>query len=154
MSDSASGILAYGYDLGGDNDWKLEGASEYGEYNFPWLVEDYSWQESAERILLSKIVKFDEKWEDVWRTSAQDWFHKRLADAMKKLRVEIVRYGTYNDDRYILATKAFTADDYDCMVVELATDHAAAGILDVALAALDIVPTQQEPKWILASFYG
>jgi hypothetical protein len=157
MSGS-EGILAYGYDLGGPETWKLKNASEYGYYDFPWLTDfdEDDWEETAYQVLLAKIVGFTETLEQAYQKGTNKTFHERKDAALKKLRVQIVRYGYGPGDQidFILATTAFEVDDYGSEVIDISFDHAAAGILDVALAALEITPLQEEPKWILASYYG
>jgi len=156
MGMDPHGILAYGYDLGTGENWKLVGAGEYGDYDFPWWNDDSpgGWAETAKTVLLAKLAGFTETWDQVYKTPRQDGFGKRLGLAELKLRVEIVEYGTSEYCGYILATTVLESDDYDATPVEISFDHAAAGILDVALAALEITPIQKEPKWILASYYG
>lgn len=150
MGDSSTGILAYGYDLGGSEHWDLEGAGEYGQYEFPWYNENInmSWKDQAENVLLVKIINFLERYE------VGTGYYNRRDEAIKKLRVEFAQYGTGDYKGYILATTVHQAYDYGADVIEISLNHAAAGILGVALAALNIVPVQKEPKWILASYYG
>jgi len=149
MSDSPSGILAYGYDLGGkEAGWKFS-----VQYNTP-LKTNLSLSldiEKAERILLAQIVDFTETWE----TTQQNGFHTREKEAKQKLGIEFVRYGSWDYSGYILASTIHMTNDWGhAKVIEISLDHSAAERLDRALRTLGIMPEQTEPKWILTSFYG
>lgn len=100
MGMDPNGILAYGYDLGGPEHWRLN-KPEAG------------------------------------------------------LGIQIVDYGSDGYRGYILCTTSFSSPDYDAMIVEPnLIDHSAADRLYRALEVLEIEPTQAEPRWILASYYG
>lgn len=150
MSNRPSGILAYGYDLGGrGKGWKLIGASEYGDYDFPWYnIQHQDWENQALNLLLKSIVGFDQ----VWVHGIE--YHKQFKAACDKLRMLIVMYGSFDYPGYILTTDLFKTPDWDSKIVRPFLDHSASEILDVGLAALGIQPTQSQPEWILASFYG
>jgi len=157
MGMRPKGILAYGYDLGGPEAWKLQGADEYGEYEFPhWYNPDSEdgFEEQATNRLLYRLTGFDETWGDVYGTPQAEDFYHRQAVELKKIRVELVMYASADEPGFVLATQSFVSPNWASCPVEISTDHAAAGILDVALAALEIQPLQEEPKWILASYYG
>lgn len=153
MSSSPRGILAYGYDLGGPEGWKLENCDQYGNFEFSWynrFDQLGSWMGHAELQLLT-IVGFTED-NDVPREPGH---YQRKREAQEKLRVELVAYGSYDYPNYILAVKpVLTVDDRGAKPVEINLDHQAAHELEKALMALGITPVQQYPKWILACFYG
>ena len=126
MGNSSVGTLAYGYNIGGEDvGWKIEGADEFGSYQFPMLEDNDTFLEWA-RDVLNRIGS----------------------------EVVIVQYGTYEFPGFILATRIHKAYDFGAKAVNIDIDHHAAGELDRALEALKIVPKQVEPKWILASIYG
>ena len=65
MGQSTNGILAYGYDLGGEEGWKLQGLGEYDElpaldWYDPDNEEGDDLQSAAERRLLVEIAGFTE----------------------------------------------------------------------------------------------
>lgn len=142
MSSSPKGILAYGYDLGGeDSGWKF------------YLSTDESVSidiKKAEQILLTQIVGFTETWE----TRKDNEFHDRLKIAKEKLGISFVYYCSYDYPSYVLATQVFEANDWGSKPIKPYLDHSAFDRLERALNILGIVPNQAEPSWILASFYG
>lgn len=156
MGQSTDGILAYGYDLGGDEGWKLEGLGEYGEFpELPWLDEDEGFQESAERRLLAEIAGFTEEW-----SPGKDGYWERKEAAEARVGVKFDSYCSGDYPMFLLATKVITVHRgsvKDIDMLALAAEPAANGWdakLRAALAALGITPQQSEPRWLLASYWG
>lgn len=130
MSDRPGGILAYGYDLGGRDDWK-----------FPANSKNLLWWNSSSKSFETNLL-------DRLNIVIQ-------ANKLKPLDVQVVIYGSWSYPRYILASSVHTADDWGtARVIEISLDHSAAQRLGDACEILGIEPQQSEPKWILASFYG
>lgn len=128
MGSSSVGILAYGYDIGGqDVGWRIEGADELGSYQFP--LREHNSDETFLEWARDVLDRIDSE-------------------------VVIVQYGTYDFPGHILATKLHKAYDYGAKMVSIDIDHHAASELDRALEAFKIVPKQIQPEWILASLYG
>lgn len=157
MGNSPSGILAYGYDLGGpEAGWKVTGAEKYGDYRFPWYSpeKDYSWGEKAEELLLAELTGLTAKYED---NKPDEFYDARAREARKKLKVEIVTYGSYDYPGYILAVKPHLyVYDWEAKAIPQFdfSYHESNQELDKALRVLGITPTQQDPQWILACMYG
>lgn len=160
MGQSTNGILAYGYDLGGEEDWKIQGVGEYSELpDLDWFdpenEEGDDFQSAAERRLLAEIAGFTEEW-----SSGNEGYFEREREAKGRLGVE---FGTYCSGEYpmfLLATKVITVRRGYIETIDMA-DLAVAPTregwddkLRVALAALGITPTQEQPKWLLCSYWG
>lgn len=157
MSTSTDGILAYGYDLGGSEGWKLQGCGEYGELpELPWFNEesDDDFQSAAERRLLAELADFTET---DWQV---DGYFARERDAKAQLGVKVDTYCSGEYPEFLLATKVITVHRGDVKHIDM-TELAAApeangwdDKLQAALAALGITPTQENAKWLLASYWG
>jgi hypothetical protein len=158
MGQSTNGILAYGYDLGGDEEFKVQGVGEYGELKLDWYdpeAEDGDdFQAAAERRLLV-ASGFTETYED----GRPDYFGRESA-AKEALGVEFESYCSGDYPMFVLAAKALTAYRGDCDVIDMAalSDPAVlAGYdekLSAALAALGLTPVQEAPAWLLCSYWG
>lgn len=150
MSIDPKGILAYGYDLGGqDEGWEIENVDS------GFTIDE----EVLQEILLDKLIGFNEKYPlHSSRVKDRQEYNERRKAAEEKLGIELVRYGSYDYPSWILATKVFRAPDYGSMIIPriknsrfFVESHVK---LNTALDALDFKPNQAEPSWILASFYG
>ncbi|MGW1950116.1 hypothetical protein ACWCRC_38155 [Streptomyces sp. NPDC001940] len=160
MGQSTNAMLAYGYDLGGEEEWKLEGLGEYGELpELPWFNEDDGegdgFQEAAERRLLAEITGFTETW-----SPDSDGYFDRERAAKARLGVQFDTHCSGDYPMFLLATKVITVhrgsvDEIDMMA--LATEPEANDWdekLHTALHALGITPTQEKAQWLLCSYWG
>lgn len=160
MGQSTNGMLAYGYDLGGEEEWKLQEAGEYGELpNLPWFDEEDEdgdgFQEAAERRLLAEIAGFTEEW-----SSSNEGYHDREKAAKARVGVGFDTYCSGDYPMFLLAAKVITVyrgDVENIDVAELAVAPEMNGWderLQAALQALGITPVQEKAKWLLASYWG
>lgn len=154
MGQSTNAMLAYGYDLGGEEGWKLQGLGEYGELpELPWLDDDF--QSAAERRLLAELAGFTETW-----SSDNDGYFTRAREAKARLGVEFDTHCSGDYPMFLLATKVITV--YRGSVEEI--DMAALAVepemngwdekLRAALDALGITPQQERARWLLCSYWG
>jgi len=155
MGTSTDAILAYGYDLGGGDEWKFQEAAKYGEFELDWYDEesDDDFTSQAEKHLLASVGFIEE-----WAPDSGYWDRKKEAEA--RLGVEIETYCKDDYPMYVLATKVITVSRGDSKVLDLPAlmadptqngwDHA----LRTALTALGITPTQEQPSWVLCSYWG
>lgn len=168
MSNYPSGILAYGYDLGGPDHWKLNKPepNEYGYVNKNTFVfmqpfegaeslED-SWfaKRAIDFLLMKSGFKLYQWFDSEGRPSN---YSAKKNDAILSLGLSVVTYGSSDYKGYILAMSStyFTAPEYGAREVHPnLIDHSAADRLYAALETLEIDPIQAEPRWILASYYG
>ena len=129
MGVSTDGILAYGYDLGGEGEWKVQGLNDDGEPSWPWYDSD-------EGDLVGDVGE---------------------ALAAKVPGVEVVTHCSGEHPMCLLASREVTAyrgwveDVTDVVAVDLTADRER---LDAALATLGIIPIQKEPRWLLVSYRG
>ncbi|MGW2010910.1 hypothetical protein [Streptomyces nigrescens] len=159
MGQSTDGILAYGYDLGGDDGWKIREAGEYGELPaFDWYdeeAEDGDFQEAAEKRLLAEVAGFAEEW-----SSGNDGYFEREREAKARLGVEFDTYCSGDYPMFLLATKVITVRRGDIKAIDMADLAVTPEMnqwdekLRAALNALGITPTQEQAQWLLCSYWG
>jgi hypothetical protein len=133
MGQSTDGILAYGYNLGGDDDgWAFQQTDKYGGIQLDWFHPGYDFIEEAQHRLE----------------------HAGQAD----LGVEFESYCSFDHTMWILAAKIITANRgvvKDVDMVELVEAPHVNG-WDAKLAAplniLGLTPTQDKPRWLLVSY--
>jgi len=163
MGVSTDAILAYGYDLGGGDEWKVREVDEYGGLlpgpagwvPDPETEEDYDLIELAERRLLD-VSGFTETYED-----GRDGYFGREREAKEALGVEFETYCSDEYPMFVLAAKVHTVRrGYVADVGEFiaAADEATRQEWDAklasAVAALGVTPVQEKPKWLLVSYWG
>jgi len=148
MGTSTNAMLMYGYDLGGgDGPWKLEGVDEYDGLERPWLGEDDDFEEAAMKVLLATVgyVAPDEY------VAGE---YQRKADAEQRLGLTVEYHCSGDYPMYVLSAKTYTAHRGDCDVVDFTIDSEWNERLARGLEALGLKPTQPEPCWLLASYWG
>lgn len=162
MGVSTDAILAYGYDLGGEEEFKVREVDEYGGLlpgtgdwaPDPEAEEDYDLIEMAERHLL-EASGFTETYED-----GRDGYFGRESAAKEALGVEFAAYCSDESTMYVLAAKVLTANRgyvQDAGVFILAAEAARPEMdrkLRAALEVLGITPVQEKPAWLLCSYWG
>jgi hypothetical protein len=151
MGQSTNAMLVYGYHLGGEEGWQLEGAGEYGELpRLAWYdpeSEDSDFQEAAERRLLAELAGFT------------DYFTRERA-AKAQLGVEFETHCSGDYPMFLLIAKGLTAYrgdveeiDFGALAAEVEESGAEAK-LRAALDALGVRPLQAQAKWLLCSYWG
>lgn len=158
MGMSTSGILAYGFDLGGPEKWEVREAGEYGELPpLDWYNEDDEnsyFIEAAERRLLASIG-FTETWHQ-----GNEGYFRREREARAQLGVAFETYCSGDYPMHLLTTKVITAyggDAHQIDVAEQAQAPAAGGWdakLTQALRVLGLTPVQERARWLLCSYWG
>jgi hypothetical protein len=158
MGQATDAILAYGYDLG-EGFSNIRGLGRYGE--LPPLTwwdpeHDEDLAETAKRHLLKEIAGFTEVWED-----GREGYFTREREAEARLGVVLKTYCCSDScPMYLLAAYVTTVNRGDVEAVDpldLAQRPEANGWdqnLQVALTALGITPTQDQPRWLLCSYWG
>lgn len=163
MGVSTDSILFYGYDLGGENDgWKIQGVDEYESWTPSWAAadldedEEFDFEGDAGRRLLDSVGFTKEGLrEDDYRGR-----NERLKVAKESLGVDIASHGADEYRLYYLYAYQLTASRGYPLEVDLQSlevRRVAEGWdakLATALRVLEIVPVQQEPRWVLASYWG
>ena len=136
MGISATGVLAYGFDLGGvDGEWNLKGAAE------------------------------DDGWYPEWAPAGVDWsgydYGHAIMDRLKAegaTGVEVVHYGRYDLGGFILATTEILASQGCTRLIAPVPDMLPEAWSELnllkALRALAIEPLQERPAWILTQRLG
>lgn len=153
MGTSTDAYLMYGYDLGSDEGWKIQGLGECDEREPDWL-EDDDLASSAEKRLLAS-VGFTERWA---RHNEGYFDRKKAAEAQVGVTIESHCSGEY--PMYVLSAKKFKACRGDVTTVDPAflqsavADEDLIGKLARACEALGIRPTQEKPAWLLCSYWG
>jgi hypothetical protein len=153
MGTSTNAYLMYGYDLGSDEGWKIQGLGEYETWEPDWLDEDEGIIESA----LNKLRAAAGFTETDWRA---DGFFDRQKAADAQIGVEVESHCSGEYPMYVLSAKKFTAYRGDVEVLDLATlqqaviDEDLDGKLNRALDVLGFRPVQEKPAWLLCSYWG
>jgi hypothetical protein len=157
MGQSTNAMLAYGYNLGGEEGWELQGLGEYDELpTLDWYDADNEdgFQEAAEKRLLAELADFTET---DWQV---DGYFAREREAKARLGVEFDSHCSGDYPMYLLAAKVITVyrgSVKDIDMTTLAVEPEMNGWDDklrAALGALGIAPTQAEPRWLLCSYWG
>ncbi len=154
MGTSTDGILAYGYNLGGgDAEWNIKEVGEYGSIQVPWLSEDDSFTDVAEKRILTSVGFTEDDWQ-------VEGYFARLKEAEGRAGVEFEHYCSDSYSAYVLAAKVITANRGDCLTIDFealtreATENRWDEKLARAIEALGITPTQERPTWLLCSWWG
>ncbi|MFE4329685.1 hypothetical protein ACFRQM_09535 [Streptomyces sp. NPDC056831] len=157
MGQSANAMLAYGYDLGGEEEWALRDLGEYGElpalgWYDPETEDDEDFQAAAERRLLAELASFTEKWDPA---DGGGYFDRKRA-AKARLGVQFDSHCSGEYPMYLLAAQVITVDHGSVEEINpaelLATPPEWDTKLRAALDALGINPTQETARWLLCSY--
>jgi hypothetical protein len=150
---SSDVVLAYGYNLGGNEGWRVKEVDKYGDLTVPWYGDgDNDLEGPAEKVLFASIG-----FAETWETRVDDNYSVRLELAKKLVGVEIKTYYSVKHPMFILATKAIKV--YEGFVKQLdlkdMTCCPIAGEWDdkllTALQVLGLTPEQESPGWLLSS---
>ncbi|GAA3417647.1 hypothetical protein [Streptosporangium vulgare] len=156
MGQSTNAVLAYGYDLGRDEDWKMLEIDEDGVPTPSWYDDDNDeddFVEQAKNHLLANAGFAEADWD------AEDWSERHDA-ATARVDVEFKTYCHGEYPMYVLATKAITVRRGYSKVLDLAAlaadpiEHGWDDKLTAALTVLGITPKQEKPGWVLCSYWG
>lgn len=156
MGQSTNGILAYGYDLGGTEGYKVREVGEYGELQLDWYDEDENadFAAAVERRLLD-ASGFTETWED-----GHEGYFGREREAKQRLGMELYSYCSDDYPMYLLATKVITVYRGEIETIDMGELAEAPSVhgwddkLRAALETLGLTPTQDRARWLLASYWG
>jgi hypothetical protein len=153
MGNSADAYLAYGFDLGGgDNEWQVEEADQYGEWRPTWLADD-DYRESVERALLADVGFTETDWQ-------VDGYYARRGEALARVGVELKPHCSGDYPVWMLVTHLVTAYWGDAKAINftdlerLRTEGEWDAKLRRACEVLGITSKQPEPGWFLASYWG
>ncbi|MGW1353014.1 hypothetical protein ACWCQE_27665 [Streptomyces sp. NPDC002409] len=157
MSTSTNAMLVYGYHLGGEDEWALQGLGKYDELpDLDWYDpedEGEDFQEAAERKLLADLAGFTET-----RAPGVEGYFDRKRAAQEKVGVKFETHCSGNYPRFLLATKTITVYRGSVEEIDPAGLLAAPPEWDTRLrAALDTLglnPTQETARWLLCSYWG
>lgn len=154
MGVSTDAILAYGYDLGSGEEWKVKETCEYGSLNLPWYDpedDDADFMEAVEKKLLSAAGFTETDWE-------ADGYFTREREALATFGVEVVSHCHHDYPMFILAAYSITSHRGWVGAVDLGElvelQEDADARLARALDALGLAPTQEAPAWLLVSDWG
>lgn len=153
MGVSTDAILAYGYNLGGCDEWLVEEQDEDGLLALDWFTDD-----DDESFVDAAIVRLMEASGFV-ETDGLDSYRARI-EAEKNLGVEFVRYCHIDYSGLILAAREIRVYRGDVKVIDpvaLSRDPVEGGWdakLNAALATLGLTPKQERPGWLLCSYWG
>jgi hypothetical protein len=163
MGSSPSAFLAYGYDLGSSESWKLRETDEYGYLDsarIAWYDDSDDapdFIQQAERRLLAVLAGFTEKWGD----NPDGHYFDREEAAKAQVSVKFDTYSYHEYPKYVLAAKVIEVGDDQALIVnptDLTPDLGEVlrwnSALSAALEALGITPEQETPSWLLCAYYS
>lgn len=160
MGMHASAILAYGYNLGGEEEWALHDLGKYGAlpaldwYNPDEDDDGEGFAGAAERRLLAEIAGFTEEYDP---EDGAGYFDRARA-ARNRLGVKLDTYCSGDYPQLLLATKTITVYQGSVQTLDPAELAATPPEWDTRLrAALDTLglnPTQDAAQWLLCSYMG
>lgn len=155
MGQSTNAILAYGFNLGSENDgWEAEETDEYGGLRLDWWNGNDDFIEAAKERLLAELAGFTET---DWQA---DGYFARKREAEARLGVEFESYCSDDYPMWLLAATTITVYRGDVKALDLAAlqREAAESVyndkLRAALTALGLTPKQEQPGWLLVSMRG
>lgn len=165
MGQSTNGVLAYGYDLGSDEEWKVREAQQgpgnkYGYLKTSWYDAEAADEDDSEESedLIDKMQRrlYDSipglpPVESGWE----------CGDPVKEhLGVWFEAYCSGDYAMWMLVTSETTVYRGDTKVIDPAEMLADPGRnrwdekLAHALSVLGLTPLQEKPAWLLASYWG
>jgi hypothetical protein len=155
MGQSTNAILAYGYDLGGENDgWNVNEADEYGGLRLGWWNGNEDFIEAAKERLLAELAGLTET---DWQA---DGYFERKREAEAQLGVKFASYCSADYPMWLLAATTITVHRGDVKMLDLAAlqqepaENGWDAKLAGALTALGLTPNQKQPGWLLVSDWG
>lgn len=142
MGVSSTGLLVYGYDLGGvDAEWTVQEADDYGAWRPAWFTA-------------GQFAALDDGSLDIGEALAERLrFHSVRG-------VEVLTYGHYSSPGYMLAMECIKAYQGTTKPVhglvnsKLETPPLAIERMGAALKALQVSPVQDGACWLLTVLYG
>ncbi|MBY8883469.1 hypothetical protein K7472_01240 [Streptomyces sp. PTM05] len=154
MSNPTDTLLAYGYDLGGADGWKVEETDEYGELAVDWYSPDTEggFREAAQDRLLAS-TGFTER----WSPQAHGYFLRR-DERLRSLGVELTPYGREQAPMYLLTAHVVRVPLGEC--ADLGSDVPGRETAEwddallKALGTLGLTLPEQRPRWLLCASHG
>lgn len=158
MGMSPSGILSYGYDLGGvEGEWNFKNLNSDGEPNVPWWPkEDEESVDIPDRIdtlLLASIGFTETNW-------SESGFWERKREAQSRLGLDTTANGSDYYSGILLVTWHASVSWGETSVINFdklnvqRLDEDWDGKLDRALEILGLEPEADHAQWLLATYYG
>lgn len=165
MGQSTNGIVAFGYDLGaGEGGWKVEQVGEYGDLKVPWYdsdADEASDDENEDADGSTAVGRlYGVLYESIPDAPEVKWSWDRETAVKERLGVWLESYCSGDYPMYILATYETTVYRGDTKLLDMAAleaRRAAEGWdekLAHALSVLGLTPTQEQPGWLLASYWS
>lgn len=157
MGRSTDAILAYGYDLGSDenDEWNVREVDEYGSLKVPWfdldVEEGLDFTEAITDQLLA-VAGFTEE------DDGSDGYYQRRESALDSLGAQVITHCSDTAPEYILAAASLEAsrgnpqDATALLAADEATRRGWDESLSAALAGLGLTPTAGKPSWLLCSY--
>ncbi len=145
--------LSYGYDLGGgDSDWKLLYLDSDGRPKTDWWPDSRHVHDFPDDVIHRLLVVngFTERRED-----GLEGYYFRKEAARRRLGVDVLTYGSYDyPSGYVICHSSRIRASWSSVEFDPTVPKRADEILEAAIKALGLHPTQKSPRWILSSFYG
>ncbi len=169
MGMTPSAHLAYGYDLGSDEDFRAAERDEYGGPKLPWLPDEDGeggydgFPEGADALLLAATGFVDPPWEEIEgdEEKVTTYFaEKREAEASHGVELHHSGHSDYSGWVLIAKGSKRSVEWSEAMELDLSelnnspAYHGWDDKLAAALKVLGVTPTQAGPKWLVYPSYG
>lgn len=174
MGSATDGILAYGYNLGGDDaGWEITQAGELGEWTPPWPntnpSSDIRYDPGIDDLILDDELRDlieDARQALLAGTGFTDTdtdapgYVERLEQAQRRVGVELAPYSSMTYPMYVLSAHTITVHRGHFETVDFAaldakrTSEEWDTKLAAALDILGVTPRQQSPAWLLLSLWS
>ncbi len=151
MGSHPTAHLAYGYDLGDFDGFRITQVDEYGGLTVPW------WDDDGEEFA---VQFYDALYAAIPDAPAESNPDRRQAAAEHHFGVEIAFMGSDQFEGWLLiaAGSEREAVNAQAMVLDLHDmEHPPDGAFDrltTAVEALGITPTQEWPRWLVYPSHG
>lgn len=155
MGQATNALLVYGYHLDGQGTWNIEEVDKYGALALPWWTEDADDEErDFEDVAMVRLLASIGFTETDWQV---DGFYGRRREAEAKLGVTFVEHCSMSSPMLLLSARTITVHRGDVRHIDASALTTSQPEYDAKLAhaleVLQITPKQQEPAWLLCSWW-
>lgn len=160
MGMNVDATLAYGYDLGTDEDPKFAEKNEYDQPNLPWFNAEAEDDDEGEKGFVEQL--FNHLYAQIDNPAPAEYDYRRQTVAEEHYGIRIEHSGSHEYPGYVLIVSDVHesvewSDTLEVDPVKLSTLPQEGGWdakLETVIKTLGITPTQDGPKWLVFPSYG
>nr|WP_221374528.1 hypothetical protein [Actinoplanes polyasparticus] len=160
MGMSPDAHLAYGYDLGTDEDPRFAEKGEYDQPDLPWFDSEAEDDDEGEKGFVEQLFNHLYAQIDNPEPAEYDFERQTIAEKHYGIRIKYSGHGDYAGHILIADGSHRSVEWSETMVLDpadLANDPLAGSWddkLHTVIRALGITPTQDGPRWLVFPSYG